>query len=191
MNKFVIRLSIALALGAGLVVIAPAQPAGAAYTSAQIEDMLENGVATAHSMDAYCFDYMRSLGYSSNFTSTGYGDLRTVINEGSAYDYATWLSKRGQGNAAVPVTVNAGTTVLPLQINDVLFLCGHSSDQILMVRRRVVRVSMEGTSYTLTARVVRLPRVGLLTTGMRMTALQMHLVLGVCTPQKRLSVRKS
>lgn len=124
MNKFVIRLSIALALGAGLVVIAPAQHAGAAYTSAQIEDMLENGVATAHSMDAYCFDYMRSLGYSSNFTSTGYGDLRTVINEGSAYDYATWLSKRGHGNAAVPVTVNAGTTVLPLQINDVLFLCG-------------------------------------------------------------------
>ncbi len=124
MNKFVIRLSIALALGAGLVVIAPAQPAGAAYSSAQIEDMLENGVATAHGMDAYCFDNMRSRAYSSNFTSGGGGDLRNVINSGSSYDYATWLSKRGQGNAAVPVTVNAGTTVLPLQINDVLFLCG-------------------------------------------------------------------
>lgn len=119
-----LRMRRVVALGLIVSSLVQGGAASALYSDAAIERGLVNGVATAHAWDAECFENMRSRGYSERFISSGMGELRSIINSGSSYADQTWLSKRGQGNAAVPVTVTAGTTNLPLQINDVIFLCG-------------------------------------------------------------------
>lgn len=93
-------------------------------TTAQVENLLQYGVQDAVNWDTACKTHLQ--GYSGNhFTSGGGGALRTGgINGGASYHNATWMSKRGQGNASVPLSVNYGTTSIPLQVNDLVFLCG-------------------------------------------------------------------
>lgn len=93
-------------------------------TTAQVENLLQYGVQDAVNWDGDCKDHLQ--GYrNSYFTSNGGGSLRTGgINGGASYHNATWMSKRGQGNASVPLSVNYGTTSIALQVNDLVFLCG-------------------------------------------------------------------
>lgn len=93
-------------------------------TTAQVEDLLQYGVQDAVGWDTDCKDHLQ--GYRNDyFTSSGGGNLRTGgINSGASYHNAIWMSKRGQGNASVPLSVNYGTTSIPLQVNDLVFLCG-------------------------------------------------------------------
>lgn len=96
----------------------------AAKTTAQVESDLQYGVQDAVNWDGDCKSHLQ--GYRNDyFTSSGGGNLRTGgINGGASYHNATWMSKRGQGNASVPLAVNYGTTSIPLQVNDIVFLCG-------------------------------------------------------------------
>lgn len=79
---------------------------------------------TAVDWDQECRDHLNTM-RSARFTSGGMGKLRTDgINSGASYVQSTWLSRAGSGNASVPLAVPYGTTSIPLQINDVIFLCG-------------------------------------------------------------------
>lgn len=111
-----------------IVAVAIIGGAGVAHaakkTTAQVESLLQYGVQDAVNWDGDCKAHLQ--GYrNSYFTSNGGGSLRTGgINGGASYHNATWMSKRGQGNASVPLSVNYGTTSIPLQVNDLVFLCG-------------------------------------------------------------------
>lgn len=119
----------AVGLFAAIAVIAVAALGGATTADAAykptnfIKAELENGVNSAMQSDNDCRTGLNAGYRNSYFTSSGGGDLRTGVNE-NAYRPNIWLSLRGKGNTTAPISVNYGTTTIPLQINDLIFLCG-------------------------------------------------------------------
>lgn len=132
-----------LVVGIGISVLSGGYAAHADRKSTdQIERSLQYGMNQAYGWDSDCKNYLQHGGaYSGRdymnayFNSGGMGILRSEGINGdlefppyhdnaAGYRFDTWMSKRGQGNAVVPISVDYGTTSIPLQINDVMFLCG-------------------------------------------------------------------
>lgn len=118
------RLVVALLIVA-VEVVGSAGVAHALRSTPEVESELQYGVQDAVNWDQGCYWHLRNGYMGARFQSNGMGSLRTGgINSGAAYALSTWMSKRGQGNASVPLSVDYGTTSVPLQINDIVFLCG-------------------------------------------------------------------
>jgi hypothetical protein len=95
-----------------------------AYSTGQINALLENGTSTAVGWDR---NYCRKNLYD-NIAKSGVNTLRSSINGDGSYLTASyvdksWLSGRGVPNTTSPTYVNWGQTSIPLQINSVTFLC--------------------------------------------------------------------
>ncbi|PID33151.1 hypothetical protein CR969_02310 [Candidatus Saccharibacteria bacterium] len=102
-----------------------------AYTTAQIQRHLRQGVRTAYEWDRDCRNNLRRRpGYTM-----GSGNYRRLINgvvpgiNQAAYHSEAWLSERGQGNTQTPTDVNYGQTRINLQLNYAMFLCGTLIDR--------------------------------------------------------------
>lgn len=114
----VVAISIVVIGGAGVV-------HAARKSTATVENDLQYGVQQAVGWDQGCRQHLQSGYMGQHFQGDGMGNLRTGgINNGASYVASTWMSKRGQGNATVPISVDYGTKSISLQINDVIFLCG-------------------------------------------------------------------
>ena len=115
------RFVIVVALSATSAVVVPATIS--ALSTAQVEGALENGVQTAVNWDQGCRSHLSNYP-NATFRGRGENNLRTQINRAASYVISMWLSRDGYGNASTPLTVDYGTSQIPLQINNVTFLCG-------------------------------------------------------------------
>lgn len=94
-----------------------------AYSTAQINDLIEGGTPQAAGYDSYC---RTNLINNRDAPST---TLRHGINGdfgqlGASYIENTWLSSASTGNTATPTPVSWRQTAVPLRMNSLKFLCG-------------------------------------------------------------------
>lgn len=133
MNRFRIHkpiLAIALTVVSCAIVLTSTSFASATFDSdAFLDQNLRGGLPQVGAWEANCKDNMTQAG------SITFPTLRAWINGaagpaskpqwqwGSGYISDTWISSATRGNTVTPIDVMEGTTVLPLRVNSLRFLC--------------------------------------------------------------------